>query len=283
VRRHTGRGPAEPRFTFAVVGHDEAETLGDALEAAFAAAHDGDEVCFVDSASTDDSRAVAARLGAEVVPAQLGKGRAVGAALARCRTSHVCLLDADVEASSVNLAARLRAAALETGADMVVGEAQVPDRRRSVTPAVYEPLVDALFPEASRPPRRRPLSGFRVLVAEHARGHLPPGYGVEAHLNVAWALDGRRTALVELGLMRGPVRGYANVPRIAREVAGTLLDLAVERGRVTESERAAWDDWAETVIEAIAAQPPPGEPDEAYLRRLRRARDRRLPRARAAR
>jgi glycosyltransferase involved in cell wall biosynthesis len=73
-------------LTFAVVGHNEAERLHVAVQQARAAAGPRDEVWFVDSASTDDSCARAAALGARVVPAPRGKGRALAAALAQCPT-----------------------------------------------------------------------------------------------------------------------------------------------------------------------------------------------------
>ena len=70
-------------FTFAVVGHNEAPLLATAVRQAMEAVEPGDGVWFVDSESSDDSAAVARSLGAEVVPAPLGKGRAMAAALIR--------------------------------------------------------------------------------------------------------------------------------------------------------------------------------------------------------
>ena len=52
--------------------------------------------------------------------APVGKGSAVAAAVERCDSGPLCLLDADIESSSCNIAAAL--AWLETGADMVIGK-----------------------------------------------------------------------------------------------------------------------------------------------------------------
>jgi glucosyl-3-phosphoglycerate synthase len=262
--------------TFAVVGRDEEATLARALEQALAAARPGDSVWFVDSASSDGSAALARSLGVEVVAAPAGKGRAVAVALGWLGTEWLCLLDADLQWSERNLAAALRDAALGGDADMVVGELSFP-RRSSVGPALYRPLVGALFGEVL--PLRKPLSGYRVLRAGLAVGDLPAGYGVEAHLNVAVALSGARTAAVELGGYRGPLRGYRNIPVAAADVAAALLDLAVAHGRIRPGARPAWEAWVEEVLAVIRDQPGEGADDAAYLRHLERAGARPLPAA----
>src|SRR5438552_18435019 len=91
-----GHRNAEP-ITFAVVGHNEGEYLARSIGQAAAAARDGDRLLFVDGQSTDGSADLAASLGAEVVEAPLGKGRAVAAALARCEPPYIRLIDGDIE------------------------------------------------------------------------------------------------------------------------------------------------------------------------------------------
>src|ERR1700722_18546222 len=74
-------------FTFAVVGRNEAERLAGIVGLALEAAQPGDRVWFVDSASEDDSIAVARGLGVdEVIEGPEGKGRAMDAALDRCES-----------------------------------------------------------------------------------------------------------------------------------------------------------------------------------------------------
>jgi glycosyltransferase involved in cell wall biosynthesis len=264
------------RFTFAVVGRDEAATLGRVLEMAFAAARPGDAVWFVDSASADDSARLAAAAGAEVVAAPAGKGRAIAAALARCREGRLVLLDADLEHAEHNLAVLLRDAALaDPGAAMVVGEVAPRSKRSSVSPFLYQPLATALFPEA--PVLRKPLSGFRVLDAERDHGAVPDGYGAEAHLNLEVAATGGRVHRCELGPYRGPLRGYAHIPVLAADVAAAVLDAAEVHGRLAGGERPAWDEWAAGVLRVIGAQPRPGAAEEEYFERLRAAAARPLP------
>jgi len=257
-----------------VVGHNEAATLGKVLEQCRAAARSGDSVWFVDSASTDSSAAVAAEAGARVLPAPLGKGRAVAAAIARHGEGWLILVDADVQESAVSIPAALREAAARSTADMIVGQVESPGKRRSVTPHLYEPLVRALFPET--PDLDRPLSGFRALRAGLPLRDLPGGYGIEVHLNVQVALIGGRIETLPLGDHRGPIRGYAHIGRAAREIADALLDLATASGRITD--RRAWAAWTARVLTVIDDQPGEGVDDTAYFRALRAAAEAPLPR-----
>ena len=277
-RGHDGLIPPSDPFTFAVVGHDEAATLSGVLDQAFAAAAPGDEVWLVDSASVDDSARIAASLGAKVVTAPLGKGRAIATALERCPDGYLCLVDADIQYSSGNIPLQLREAAAATEADMVVGDFdQPPGTRRSVTPAIYRPLVAALFPEAHRLDMPTPLSGFRVLRGGTRVGALPPGYGVEAHLNVEVAATGGRIALCSLGDHRGPSRGHMRVASIGAEVATAILDLAEVHGRLDPIARPCWDEWIEAVLDVTREQPAEGADDDEYQRRLLTAAERPFP------
>src|ERR1700736_4489236 len=136
-------------FTFAVVGRNEAQTLGGVIQAARQAACAGDSVWFVNSGSSDGSAAIARRLGVEVIEAPAGKGRAIASALGRCETRYLCLLDADWVEWEINIPLELRAATLQGGAEMVVGSC-TDGRRRVTAPMLYWPLVDALFPDLAR-------------------------------------------------------------------------------------------------------------------------------------
>jgi glycosyltransferase involved in cell wall biosynthesis len=241
-------------ITFAVVGHNEATLLPNALRQAHEASRPGEPVWFVDSASTDGSGEVAGSLGAEVVRAPLGKGRAVSAAIARCRTRYICLLDADVESTTRNTPATLREALERSRADMVVGEFEWPEKSfRPVTTAIWDPLTRALFPEAAAAIARVPLSGFRVLDVELARNGLPDGFGLEVHLNIVGTLGGRRTETVDIGRYSGPVRSNPDLPA---EIAAAILDIAQREGRLAGSARSQWEEWLAPVLELVAATDP---------------------------
>jgi hypothetical protein len=172
-------------------------------------------------------------------------------ALAETITPYICFIDADIYGSSRNIPAVLGEAVRRSRPDMVVGEFQdeqggVP----SVTLGVYEPLVRALFPEAADKYAKKPLSGFRALRTGQALGQLPPGFGVEAHLNIASALrPGARIETVDLGLYRGR---FLYKPRMGEAVGRAILDLAQAHGRLQPGLRAPWDAWLATVTDHIA-------------------------------
>jgi glucosyl-3-phosphoglycerate synthase len=267
-------------ITYAVMGRDEGRTLEIALGQALEAAEDGDRVWFVDSASSDGSADIARRLGVEVLPAPAGKGRAVAVAVEHCGGGPLCLLDADIDESSCNIAAALADAWRATGADMVIGTFFWPDRPLNITRSIHGPLVRALFPEYVDLLAPQPLSGFRVLDTSFPLGRLPAGYGLECHLNVHVAATGGRIAWVDLGTYRGPLRFRATM---APEIGEAILDVAEAQGRITPSQRAEWDAWLQPVLQVLAApQPADDAAREDYRRRLLAACDRPFPVATSA-
>lgn len=254
-------------ITFAVVGHNEAPTLPRALTDALAARRDGDEVVFVDSASTDDSAEVAEAHGVRVLSAPLGKGRAMQAALDACTTRLLCFVDGDIHGSSDNIPERLATCARTTEMTMVVGEFS--ERGRSIlsnTVAIYGPLVAHLVPEAADRYGSRPLTGFRVIDATRDWGPLPPDFGVEAYLNVmAPQFGGAATCVCSIGLYEGR---FLYKPTMGLEIAKPILDFAQRAGRIDAQQRAAWDAWVQVAVDHIATFR--GEPErrEAFRRRL---------------
>jgi glucosyl-3-phosphoglycerate synthase len=251
-----------PRITYAVIGHNEADFLPNALAQARESARPDEPLWFVDSSSTDGSAELASGLGAGVIHAPLGKGRAVMAAVERCETSHICLMDADLESTTLNAPLALRETLERGGADMVVAEFDWPAKPfRPVTTSIWRPLAGAFFPEAVASAGRVPLSGFRVLDVELARGPLPPGFGLEVHLDIVGSLEGRRTETVDIGVYTGTVR---NNPGVAREIAGTILTVAERYGRLDPRDRTAWDEWLEPVL-ALMADTTTGGPERRAL------------------
>jgi glucosyl-3-phosphoglycerate synthase len=263
-------------ITFAVIGHNEAELLPNSIGQAAEAARPDDRVWFVDSASTDGSAEVAASLGAEVVSAPLGKGRAIGAALDRCETAHICLIDGDIIESSRNIPLRLREALREDPAHMILGDFEWPARKLNHSiQGVYRPLVRGLFPEALERFGVIPYSGFRILRADLPWGQLPPGWGIETYLNLLCTARGWPTRVVDVGRYAGPLR---RKPELGWEVGRTIFDLAEANGRLDADLRPLWEEWLAGVMKVMATQPHPGvEPSQEYLARHEAARTRPLP------
>jgi glucosyl-3-phosphoglycerate synthase len=263
--------------TFAVVGHNEAGILSNAVRQALEAASPGDRVWFVDSASTDGSAAVAAALGVEVVRAPLGKGRAIVAAMGLCETKYICLLDADIEQSESNIPLTLRRALDVEPADMIVADFDWPARRSwGAMRGVYFPLVGALFPEAADRFGRIPFSGFRLLRTDLPLDAVPPGFAVETYLNLFCTLEGLRTRVIDVGVYDGPERPKLD---LGREVGDLILDMAVADGRLDAGLRPLWDAWLEGVMEVLRDRPLDGASAAGHLERVLAAAARPMPRA----
>lgn len=265
-------------ITFAVIGHNESPTLARALAQAAAAARDGDRVWFVDSASSDDSARVARDAGAEVISAPLGKGSAIAAALGRCETPWFAYLDGDQHASERNLAVELRAGIESDGADLVLGEFVIAgDSANLVTPALIAPLLGALFPEAVGSFGARPLTGFRALRTDLELGVLPPGFGVEMHINLTALLLGARIAVRQVGWFE---HRFRSKPGVALEISAAVLDAAQHSGRLAPARRPAWDAWCTAVSDVYATWRNDTARREAFEAQLSAVAARPLPPAR---
>ncbi len=104
-----------------IPAYNEAETVGEVVEAARRARHIT-EVIAVDNASTDDTAAVAAQAGARVVPClDAGKGQAMAAGVAATGADVIVFLDGDLVGLEPDHVDRLAAAVLEGRAGMACG------------------------------------------------------------------------------------------------------------------------------------------------------------------
>lgn len=253
--------------------------MGAAADQARRAAGSGDLAVFVDSASTDDSAAVAQASGLEVWPAPLGKGAAIKVALRHVTTPWLVLLDADIFGSENNLAASLMGAVRrQPDVGMVVGDFSDPEPGGvlSNTWGIYEPLIEALFPEIHGTCGSKPLSGFRALrvdtISEIDR--LPDDFGIEAWLNVEVGVGRRAIETEQIGWYRGR---FLYKPLMGREIAAGVLDAAQRWDRIDVGDRPAWEKWVETVVEVVGSYRGDPETRENFLEELTRARERALP------
>lgn len=267
-------------ITFAVIGHNEAETLVGAVEQALAVAVEGDKVVFVDSASTDASVEVARAAGIEVWEAPIGKGRAMAHAVDRASTDWILFLDADRLDSERNvpevIASAVRA---NPSLVMVVGEDVDPYQRviQSNTVGIYQPLMRALYPGNSDVFGSKPLSGARavrrdLLLPVEA---LPSDFGIEAYINCLAAQEDRdRVEVVPVGWFRHP---FKYKPFMGREIANGVLSAAERHGIITAADRPAWNAWVERVRVVVASYHGDEAEMDAFVERLQVASSAAMP------
>ena len=238
-------------FTFVIPAHNEQDTVATVIGQALQAAHPGDRVLVVDSASTDGTGGKAAAAGAEVLAGPLGKGAAMNAALDVIDTEWVCFLDADLGSSRDNVPAILRAAALSGTADHVAGDWEYADPGTilSNTFTLYEPLVTRFFPEIAGKLGANSLTGYRAIRRRYINSSLPNDFGVEAHLNITIAIAGGTCAVQHLGIIASRFR-YK--PDMGTEIASAVLQLAITNGRMDPGQLPLWTDWVSEGAAVIA-------------------------------
>ncbi|WP_169734141.1 glycosyltransferase family 2 protein [Hamadaea tsunoensis] len=236
-------------FTFVIPAHNEQDTVATVVSQALQAAHQGDRVMVVDSASTDGTAGKAAAAGAEVLAGPIGKGAAMNAALRVIDTQWVCFLDADLGSSPENVPALLRAAAVNGTADHIAGDWEYADPGTilSNTFTLYEPLVSRFFPEVAGRLGANSLTGYRAVRRRYLNSVLPNDFGVEAHINITVATAGGTCAVQHLGVIASRFR---HKPAMGSEIAAAVLRLAVSSGRLDARDRPMWNEW---VIEGVAA------------------------------
>lgn len=270
-----------PRLLFAVVGHNEQATVLNALNTARAAAHEGDQVVLVDSASTDQSRQVARAAGHTVWEGPLGKGAAMQYAWERCEADWLIFTDADLLSTEHNipgLLARATRAQHATRRDMIVGDyTQDPQCPQSVGRGIAQPLMRHFYPEAAEALGLAALSGQRA-VRSNLLGdrRLPIGFGVEAYLNCVAAAsdDPGRITVVQIGGLENP---FKYKPDMGHQVAEAIIKAAHEDGLLSAADRPEVDAWVDSVCAVIATYKGTMAERPAYMERLRAVVARPLP------
>lgn len=236
-------------FTFVIPAHNEQDSVATIVGQALRAAQPGDRVLVVDSASSDATAHRAAAAGARVLPAPVGKGAAMATAVSEVDTEWVCFLDADLTSSQVNVPATLRHAAASGSADHVLGDFEYADPGTILasTFTIYEPLVAEFFPEVGALGANS-LTGYRAVRRRYLDGPLPADFGVESYLNIAIAMAGGTAAVHHLGVIASRFRPKSDM---CREIARSILDLAIAHHRLHLDDRPTWNTWVDEGTPAV--------------------------------
>jgi glucosyl-3-phosphoglycerate synthase len=238
-------------FTFVIPARNEQDSVATIVGQACRAAQPGDRVLVVDSGSTDATGQHAAAAGAEVLRGPPGKGAAMAAAVADISTEWVCFLDADLISAEVNVPATLRRAAADGRADHVLGDYEYlePGTILASTFTIYEPLVAEFFPEVGALGANS-LTGYRAIRRSYLDGLLPTDFGVESYLNISIVMAGGSAAVCHLGVIGSRFKYKHDM---CREIARSILDLAVAHHRLDPGDRATWNSWVDGGVPAIRA------------------------------
>jgi glucosyl-3-phosphoglycerate synthase len=243
-----------PKVIFAVIGHNEQDYLPDTLSGVKESlATASDQLVFVDSGSTDQSRALARDAGVEVLEGPKGKGAAMqlGWEELRGRGEWIIFVDSDMGyRQGARISSRLRQAVQrQSGGGMIVGQFSGPQSARNATQEIYRPLIEKFFPELLGAFGSKPLSGFRALRTD-LQFSFPDDFGVESYINIEVGMAGRSIEVIDLGPFVQPFRHKQSMPR---EIATTILSAAIDYQRLSADDYHHWRDltrsWAEPIIE----------------------------------
>lgn len=231
-----------------IPAHNEAETIGAVVSMVrqrLLIPGAVQEIVVVDDRSDDGTGDIARRAGARVIETEtwcsvnggsVGKGDAIWASIAACRTDLIGWLDGDVSSFDVgHLAAMFRMLRDDSSVQLVKGAF---DRRDGdghaiegrLTALTARPLLSFFFPQVAD--LREPLGGIfgmRTAVAEELS--LDPDYGVDVGIVIDVLDMFGRESLVELsmGSLEHRSRPLSDLKDSASMVARAILSRALSR------------------------------------------------------
>lgn len=229
-----------------VPAHNEARTIGDVVSTVrtrLLATGEIQEILVVDDRSTDGTGDVARRAGARVIETatwcsvnggSVGKGDAIWASIAACRTELIGWLDGDVSSFDVGpLAAMFRALRGDAAVQLVKGafdrrDADGRSTEGRLTALTARPLLSLFYPEIAD--LREPLGGIFAMRTEVAAElSLDPDYGVDIGIVIDVVEMSGRSSLVEvpMGRLEHCSRSLADLKDAASMVSRAIVSRAV--------------------------------------------------------
>jgi glucosyl-3-phosphoglycerate synthase len=251
------RAERQDTITVCVPAREEAATIAAVVAPLVALREAGvlDQVLVLDDDSRDETGAIAARLGAEVVrPAQLlpafgpvlGKGDAMWRALTVCRGDLVAFVDADSEDFGAHFALGLLGPLVcAAGVQFVKGfyrrpfkngaQAALPTGGGRVTELTARPLLAAFYPELAgiHQPLAGEIAARRDLLERMA---FCTGYAVEMGLllDVHAAAGSGAIAQVDLDSRQNRHRRLEDLTPMASAVLGAVTSRLRREGRLAD-------------------------------------------------
>ena len=198
-----------------------------------------DEIIVIDDRSGDETATVARAAGARVVSTldhavgrrgPGGKGDAIRASIAECRSENMMWIDGDMSGLDIGrLADLLRPLDVESGVRLVKGSFDRRDANGRVsdgrlTALTARPLLSLYFPTLAT--MREPLGGIFAMRTTDARAlGLEPDYGVDIGILIDTYVEHGREAIVEvpLGTLSHRSRSLGDLAETAPQICRSIL------------------------------------------------------------
>jgi glucosyl-3-phosphoglycerate synthase len=218
------------RVSVVIPAFNEAETVGHVVKVVKALKY-VTEIIVVDDGSTDETAEVAEEAGAKVImhPFNWGKGAAISTGYKTSEGDVVAFIDADLPKLTTKQVENIIRPILEGKAD--VTKTKFKREAGRVTELTAKPLLNFFFPEIKFD---QPLSGqFAAKRSALNKIKFEEDYGVDVGIVLDAEVKGLKIKEVDIGRIDHQMSSLKELNVVANEVVRTIVDRAMEYGRVT--------------------------------------------------
>jgi len=219
-------------FSVSVIipAYNEEKTVAKVVKAARASSY-VDEVIVVDDGSFDNTYKEAKQAGAEIIrhASNRGKGAALKTGFKHSNGDIVVFLDADLKNITTSKINKMIKPIIEGRADIT--KTKFKRKAGRVTELTAKPLLRFFFPEIKF---EQPLSGqFAAKRSVLERMKFEDDYGVDVGIVLDADVQGLNVKEVDIGELEHDMASLSDLNIVATEVVRTIVDRALEYGRIT--------------------------------------------------
>lgn len=213
-----------------IPAYNEEKTVGHVVKTALSCKY-VHEVLVVDDGSSDNTYEKAKMSGASIIrhTTNQGKGAALKTGFKHSKGDIVVFIDADLQNLTINQVDNIIKPILEGKADIT--KTKFKREAGRVTELTAKPLLNFFFPEIKFD---QPLSGqFAAKRSSLNKIRFEEDYGVDVGIVLDADVHGLNIKEVDIGHIKHQMSSLTDLNLVANEVVRTIVDRAMEYGRVT--------------------------------------------------
>lgn len=221
---------SDMQVSVVIPAYNEEKTVGEVVKTAMSSKY-VHEVLVVDDGSTDATYEEAKKAGASIIrhTNNQGKGASLKTGFKHSKGDIIAFIDADLEDLTTKQVENFIRPILEGKADIT--KTKFKREAGRVTELTAKPLLDFFFPEIKFD---QPLSGqFAAKRTALTKVRFEEDYGVDVGIVLDADVLGLNIREVDIGKIQHQMSSLADLNLVANEVVRTIVDRAIEYGRVT--------------------------------------------------